>query len=145
MANVISINGYEYSWGDIQVILPGRSIPVVGVIAIEYGGKQEKTNIYAKGYRPVARGKGKIEYVGKVSILQSEFEALVQAITGIKDPLFIPMFPITVSYAPEGGVITTDKLYGCEFTEWKKGMKAGDPNMEIEMPIMIGSIQLGAR
>jgi hypothetical protein len=50
-----------------------------------------------------------------------------------------------VSYAPEGGIITTDTLFGCEFNEWKKGMKVNDPNMEIVMPMMIGNILLGRK
>jgi hypothetical protein len=139
----LNIFGSEYSWGDVQVIIMGKSIPVNGIIAFEYGGKQDKTNIFGRGFKPVARGKGKIEYSGSLTILQSEFEAMVRAIIGEKDPLFIPPSNITVSYAPEGGIVTTDKLFGCEFTEWKKGMKVNDPNMEIVMPMMIGNIQLG--
>src|SRR4051812_13169510 len=104
------VNGSEYAWGDVQVVLPGKNIPIDGITAFEYGAKQDKPNIYGRGFKPVARGRGKIEFSGKVTILQSEFEALVKAITGKRDPLALPMFPITVSYAPEGGVITTDKL-----------------------------------
>jgi len=136
------INGYEYSWGDIQVVLPGKTIPVDGITAIEYSSKQDKPNIYARGFKPVARGRSKIEFSGKVTILQGEFEAMVKAITGKSDPLALPMFPITVSYAPEGGVVVTDKLIQCEFTDWKKGMKTGDPNMEIEMNLVIGDMKL---
>jgi len=137
------INGNEYAWGDVQVVLPGKNIPIDGIAGFEYGGKQDKPNIYGRGFKPVSRGRGKIEYSGKITILQSEFEELVKAITGKKDPLFLPPFPITVSYAPEGGVITTDKLKSVEFTEWKKSMKTGDPNMEIELPITIGDIEMG--
>jgi hypothetical protein len=139
------INGTEYGWIDVQVVIVGKTTPVEGITAFEYGSKQEKVNIYGRGKHPVSRGRGKVESNGKVTLLQSEFEALVLAVTGEKDPLAIPPFAMTVSYAPEGGKITTDKLYACEFTEWKKGMKTGDPNQEIELPMIIGRIKQGVQ
>src|SRR6185436_13983718 len=119
----MGLRGYEYSFGDMQVVLPGRTVPVDGVIAIEYGSKQEKKIIHGRGYDGVAIGKGSKDSSGSLTMLQSDFEAMCESIAGEKDPLNIPLFDITVSYAPEGGVVTTDKLIGCSFSEWKKGWK----------------------
>lgn len=138
----MNINGQEYSWGDITVIHQGKSTPMIGVTAIEYGEKQEKENVYGRGFEPVATSQGKIEAEGSLTILTSEFIALVEGIVGKKSPLWIPPFLITVSYIPEGGKMITDKLFACRYTEWKKAWKTGDMHSEITMPMMIGSIKL---
>ena len=41
----------------------------------------------------------------------------------------------------EGGVVKVDTLVDCEFTEVKKGLKTGDMNMEVELPLIIGDIK----
>lgn len=138
------INGAEYSWEDIQVILPGKALPVDGVTGIEYTVKKEHTNIYGRGDKPIATGRGKKEYSGSLSILQSELEALQASLAAGKDITDMAPFQITVAYAPEGGVIKTDILKSVRFGEVKKGMKSGDPNMEIQIPLIIGDIVFNA-
>src|SRR5688572_27229923 len=100
------INGNEYAWEDLQIVMEGKAQPLEGVTEIEYTTKKEHTNIYGKGDKPVAMGRGKKEPGGKIVLLQSEFEALQQSLPAGKDATDRKPFTITVAYAPEGGVET---------------------------------------
>ena len=51
------INGVNYSWANISVILFGQ--PVIGIVSIMYKAKQEKKNNYGSGTEPVSRGYGR--------------------------------------------------------------------------------------
>lgn len=134
------INGNEYAWEDLQIVMEGKAQPLQGVAEIEYTTKKEHSNIYGKGDDPVAMGRGKREYSGKIVLLQSEFEALQRSMPGGSDVTKKVPFAITVAYAPEGGVETTDELLYCRINEVKKGMKTGDGNQLIELPLTIGKI-----
>ena len=88
-----------------------------------------------RGNKPHKITRGNKSYEGKITIWQSELEAMVQDAPN-KDILDLN-FDVIVSYVPEdGGQSVTDVLSGCEFTETKKGMKQGDKNMLIELPII---------
>jgi len=50
----MAINGQEYAWEDVQIVMLGR--PVIGVVEISYKTMREKKNIMGRGSRPVARG-----------------------------------------------------------------------------------------
>lgn len=135
------INGNEYAWEDIAVILPGSAAPQDGVTAIEYETKKDHTNIYARGDKPVAMGRGKKEYNGSCTLLQSTVEALQVGLIPGKDLTNIAPFTITVAYAPEGGVATVDQLLFARVSSYKKGMKTGDGNMTIDCTLVIGDIK----
>ena len=133
------VNGNEYAWEDIEVVMLGR--PVVGIRGIEYKEEQTKTNIYGRGNKPVARTKGNKTYSGSITLLQSEVEALQAAAGEGKSLNDLPRFYITVAYAPKsGGAITTDILRDCEFMDLTKAMNQNDPNMEVNLMLVIGSI-----
>ncbi len=132
----VIVNGNEYSWGDIEIMLPGSNVPVSGITGVEYSEKQEKAAIHARGYKPHKIGRGKKEYSGSVSILQSELEAMIQALPAGKSLTDLAPAIITISYAPEGGVMVTDQCVGVEFSELKKGMKTGDTHQVIDLPFV---------
>lgn len=128
----------QYAWSDISVSIGGKVLQ--GITAIEYTQKREKELIYGRGDDPHSIGRGKNSYEGKVSIWQSELEAMVQS-TASKNVLSLS-FDLIISYVPEdGGPIVTDILQNVEFTEVKKSMKQGDKNMVIEMPIIFTKIK----
>lgn len=140
------INGVEYSWANIQFFFLGK--PVFGCTGMEYTTKQEKKNVYATGFEPVARAKGPKTYEGSITLLQSEYEALQKAVKAKLpngDLCDIEPFDITVSYIPSGDSvnIVTDTLQNCEFLEVKKQSKQGDMNMEVTLPLIIGGIVWG--
>lgn len=138
------INGQEYSWQSVNFFFLGR--PVAGVLEVSYTTKRDKKNIMATGSKPIARARGAKSYEGKIKVLQSELQALQRAANNLKpgaDLTDIGMFDIQVCYVPDPltGAIITDVLKDCEFTEVTKGMKVGDLNMEVELPLIIGDIQ----
>lgn len=123
----------QYAWHDVSISIGGRILE--GCTEIEYTEKQEKDVLRGRGNKGHKITRGNKSYEGKVTIWQSELEAMVQDAPG-KSILNLN-FDIIVSYVPEdGGVIVTDVLSGCEFTETKKAMKQGDKNMIVELPII---------
>ena len=132
------INGFEYAWEDINLAIFGKLI--TNFESIEYTASKQHTNIYGRGADPVAMGRGKKDYAGMLELLQSEVEAIQAKLPAGKDLTDVAPFTITISYAPEGGAVTTDQLTSCRFAEIKKGMKNGDGNMVCQLPLVVGKI-----
>lgn len=131
-------NSKQYSWCDISVAMGGRIIE--GLTAVEYTKKQEKDFLYGRGCDPHGIVRGNKSYEGKLELWQSELEAMTRDAKN-KDVLVLS-FDLIVSYVPhEGGLIVVDTLKNVEFTEVKKGMKQGDKNMLIEMPIIFTKVK----
>lgn len=128
----------QYSWCKISVAFGGRIID--GITEIEYTEKQEKEYLWGRGCSPHAVLRGHRTNEGKISIWQSELEALTRDAPN-KDIMKLN-FDIIITYVPDDGVgeIVTDILKGCEFSEVKKSIKQGDKNMNVELPIMITKI-----
>ena len=137
----MSFSTSEYSFSDVEVRFLNRTI--VGFQGVSYKVTQNKVNIYGKGSKPVARGKGNKEYEGTVKVLQSELEALQVAAGKGSDICDILPFEIVVTYETQGMTVT-DTLKQCEFTEQAKELNQGDTHMEIELPISIGDIQFNS-
>ncbi len=128
----------QYSWADVTISLGGKILN--GATEVEYTEKQEKESIYGRGSKPHAIGRGNKSYEGKVTIWQSELEAMVQSAPN-KDVLSLS-FDMIVSYVPQDGTpMVTDILKKVEFTEVKKALKQGDKNMVIEMPIVFTEVK----
>lgn len=123
----------QYAWSDINVAIKGRIIN--GITEIEYTKKRGKEGLYGRGADPHDITRGNNEYEGKITLWQSEIEAMI-ASSPKKDILSL-RFDVVVSYVPEdGGIMVTDILKSVEFLDLKKGMKQGDKNMLVELPII---------
>lgn len=133
------INGFEYSWEDIQVTMLGKDL--TGIFNVDYSTKKEHTNIYGKGAKPVAMGRGKEEFDAKLTVLQSEIEALQANLSKGQKITDIAPFEVVVSYAPEGGQVVTDVIKYCRISEVRKGMNQGDGNMTVDLPLVVGDIE----
>lgn len=131
------INGVNYSWANISLILFGT--PVVGILAIEYKRKQKKTNNYGAGQQPVSRGYGDYEYEGSIELYMDTWKSIIQNSPN-RDPLLIPPFDIPVTFSGTGVLTTKDVLRACEFTEDDMSTKSGDTKITIKVPLIIGSI-----
>ena len=140
----VLINGINYSWGNVKVVLFG--IPVVGITSVDYGKKQEKTNNYGFGVEPVSRGYGRIEYEASIEIYKDEWVRILQAAPN-NDALQIAPFTMTVIYGDlptqnAGTVIpSVDKLYNCEFTEDPLSTSEGDTSIKITIPIIFAGLE----
>lgn len=133
-------NSKEFEWSNVTVLLLGR--PITGIRGITYSENQEKEVVYARGNKPRAIQKGNKSYEGSISILQSELEALYQAVGTKKGLIDIPAFDVVVAYIPEGSTtIVTDIVKNCEFTKSEKSIKQGDKFMEVELPVIALDIE----
>lgn len=138
------VNGNEYGWEDIQIVVEGKPIPLTGVQGVEYTSTKVHENIYGRGNRPVSMGRGKEDFSGKLTILQSELEAM-QISFGSRSLVNRAPFAITVAYAPETGPVVTDQLEGCRITNIKKGQTGEDTHATVEMELVIFNIKYGAQ
>jgi len=132
------INGVNYSWGNIKLILFG--VPVVGIVKISYKTKQKKENQYGAGYEPVSRGYGNKEYEGSISIYQDELKRIISQAPN-NDLLSIPPFDIQVLYESGlGTFLTVDTLKLCEFMEDSLDASQDDTKLIVDLPLVIGKI-----
>lgn len=132
----IKINGKEYAWGDIKIVMWGRQ--VVGATGIEYKLGKEKTPLYAAGRYAKGIQHGKRAASGTLTLLQSEIIAMNRAARakGYKDILDTEA-EILVSYIPEdSAAITIDRIVCASFSELPAGMKSGDMNSEHALPFV---------
>lgn len=129
------INNREYEWGDITVYVLGR--PVKGITAIEYTGKRTKEHRYGQGIEPKSIQRGRREYEGTITLMQSEVIALNKAAQqgGYKDILDVEV-DIVVSYVSDNGIVSTDSIVQASFSELPKGMKEGDLQSEHALPFI---------
>lgn len=125
----------EYAWVDIKVVILGRIVG--GLRGIEYKVKQQMEALYASGRKARGIQRGKKEYEGTITLLQSELIALDRAAQekGYEDITDIS-FDVVVSYIPDNMVVTTDKILHVSITEIPRGMKEGDLQMEVALPFI---------
>lgn len=131
------INGVAYSWSSISLVLFG--VPVAGIVNIEYKRKQEKTNNYGAGQKPVSRGYGREEYDGSIEIYLDEWKRIIAAAPN-RDPLAIGWFDIPVLYGNSAADSTKDTLKAVEFMEDPFAAKEGDTKLTVKIPLIIGEI-----
>jgi hypothetical protein len=124
------INGVQYEWADIVLFVGG--VEITTQQAVSYKKSIEKTAIYGKGRQPIAIQRGNASYEGKITLLQSELEAMELAAAVAKTDLLELAFDIVATYLRDG-VIVADVIRQAQFTEYEKGMSQGDPNMSIEL------------
>lgn len=133
------VNGIEYSWVSIRMLIAG--VPVSGVAEIEYSDEQEKVNNWGIGAKPVSRSYGRYEAKGSLSLHMSEVEALTNAAPG-GDIKHIPPFDIIVSFVEVlGRAPIVHKLRGCEFMSNARTMKAGDTKFDVKLDLVVGEIE----
>lgn len=139
------INGRQYGWADISLMLGGRL--VTGARGITYKESQEKELLYGKGDRPMSIQKGNKKYEGSITLLQSEIETLKElgrSVVGRASILDLNLNAVVCYGDPEkGDPMITDQLFNIQFTEVEKSMKQGDKNMEVTLPFICTDIKYG--
>jgi len=132
------INGREYEWADISLVVGG--LPIAGFRAASYKREREKEAMFAKGRKAHSIQSGNEAVTGSLTFTQSQLEALELAAGG---NILDAKMDIVVSYGAElnaasiaNAAISTDIIIGCEFTEYEKGMAQNDKFMEIVMPFL---------
>ena len=132
------VNGKLYDWADIVLAIAG--VPVTGVTGIEYKDEQEVEMKYGAGRYPVGLGKGRISCEGKITLYQEEVEAIQrQSPTGrLQD---IAPFNIIVSYLPDTGIVSTDKLRNVVFKNNGRSWNEGDTGKTVEIDLAMSHIE----
>jgi hypothetical protein len=131
------INGVNYSWSNISVILFGQ--PVIGIVSISYKIKQEKKNNYGSGTEPISRGYGRTEYEGEIELYTDTWKAII-ASSPNRNPLLIAPFNIPVTFSGQGVLTQKDVLRMVEFMENPLDTKEGDTKITVKIPLIIGGI-----
>lgn len=136
--NTILINGKNYSWASVKLVLFG--FPIVGILEINWNSKQKKENQYGRGVDPISRGYGNKEYEADITIYSDEWFKIINA-TSDKDPLNIPWFDVPVVFGESSLLNQVVTLKACEFLENPFTMKQGDTKITIKLPLIVGGIE----
>lgn len=131
------INGVNYSWGNVSLVLFG--VPVVGITKIDYKRKQNKENNYGYGQEPISRGYGNFEYEGELELYTDEWKRIIAA-SPDRNPLLIPSFDIPVIFGGTRVLPEKDVLRAVEFLEDPLAAAQGDTKLLVTIPLIIGSI-----
>ena len=135
------INGRQYEFADLTLMLAGRD--VTGFRGIKYTEKMDKEPLYGKGNKPMSIQSGNISYEGEITMTQSEL-ATLRALGG--GSILRLNLNAVVSYGNPGtdDAMTTDKLYGIQFTEAAMEFKQGDKFMDATIPFICLNIEFMA-
>lgn len=137
------INGREYAWEDITVVVEGYSFPLDGVMDIKYGSAREFNELYGRGKDPHKMQPGKKSYKASIKVWQSVLEGLQRSLANRFDDITdLPPMLISIAYTPEdGGANTVDQLIGVRWSEFEKGMGTDDTHSEIEIELRLPKIK----
>lgn len=131
-------NSRQYEWADLTLILGGRD--VTGFRGLKYSEKIEREAIFAKGRDAHSIQSGNSTVEGEITLLQSEYEALVKS--GKGSVLSLSLDALAAFGNPlNGDAIITDRIIGLRFTEAAKELKQGDKMMEITLPFIALRVQ----
>jgi len=139
----MAFNTKQYAWSDVRVVLLGREL--TGIQGISYGVDRDKEAVYGRGSDPLSIQSGNKSYEGKITLLQSELEALeaaVQAVNPLYD-LTDVAFDIVVSYG-NGANSTTDIVLSAEISKYEKGLEQEDKFMKVDLDFMALGIKRNA-
>lgn len=134
----MAFNSRQYEWADLTLILGGKD--VTGIRGIKYSEKMEREAVYAKGRDAHSIQSGNSTVEGEITMLQSEYEALVKAGGGSIMPLSLDAL-VAYGNPANADAIITDRLLGIRFTESAKELKQGDKFMEISLPFVALRVQ----
>lgn len=132
------LNSREYEWADLTLVLGG--VDLTGIRAVKLSEKIEREGIYAKGRNPHSIQSGNIMYEGEITLLQNEYEKLVEAGNGSVLSLAVDgVFGLGNPSA--GDDLITTRVEGIRFKEAAKELKQGDKFMEISLPFVCLNIK----
>lgn len=125
----MAINGRQYDWEDIHVVLPHGE--AVGITEIKYSDGQSIEARYGRGSVPRGYGRGNYEASGSMVLDRDEWELFRLALAGMGEGTLYDHepFPIVVCYANDDQGIVVDILRDCKITKFDGGgASQGDAN-----------------
>lgn len=131
----MAVNSKEYSFSDINVTFLGRT--VTGLRAIKFSVKVDKELLFGRGNKALAIQSGNQTVEGSITLLQSEFEALIAAAKAANPNAKITDISFDVAMSLGQGLQSRSYLIlGVEITEYELGFEQEDKFAEIELPFM---------
>ncbi|HBV41432.1 MAG TPA: hypothetical protein DEB43_02145 [Desulfovibrio sp.] len=136
----MAINGRQYDWEDISVMLPSGQ--AIGITEIKYEDGQSVTARYGKGAVPRGYGRGNYEASGSMVLDRDEWEKfkIYLAATGKGKIYDHTPFTVVVMYANNDMGTITDTLKSCKIGKNSGGgASQGDDNaspMSLEFTIL---------
>ncbi|MEG0760072.1 hypothetical protein [Chryseobacterium sp.] len=128
----VDINGREYEWGDLSLILGGRDL--ARFRGVKYNEAEiEREAVYAKGTKPTSIQSGNESFGGEFKMLQSEYEKLVVAGGGTIKSLTLDAI-VCYGNPSKNNAMITDRIESLRFTGAEKEFNQGDKFMEITVP-----------
>ena len=139
----MAFNTKQYAWSDVRVVLLGREL--TGIQGISYGVDRDKEAVYGRGSDPLSIQSGNKSYEGKITLLQSELEALEAAVQAVNPAYDLTdvAFDIVVSYG-NGATSTTDIVLSAEISKYEKGLEQEDKFMKVDLDFMALGIKRNA-
>lgn len=124
----MSINGRQYDWEDMHIVLPHGE--AVGITEIKYNDGQSIEARYGRGAVPRGYGRGNYEASGSMVLDRDEWERLKENLAGEVGAIYDhPPFTIVVAYANQDMGTIVDTLKSCKITKFDGGGAAqGDDN-----------------
>jgi hypothetical protein len=132
------VNGRAYDWASIKVQMLGLSL--IGIVAVMYEDTQEKVNNPGAGIFAASRGYGKYEAKATITLEMKEVERIQGALKPGQRLQDIGPFTVVIAYRNESNRLITHKVRGCEFTNNKRQIKAGDTSVEVELELIVADI-----
>lgn len=131
----------EFAWRNVQVTLLGRVLE--GILDVDYEKEVEKKPIYGRGSKVKGIQQGNEKCSGNITLRQSEVEAMLTAAktTSPNATLLDISFDVQIQYIAIGNTnIVKDRIVAAQFTKLPKGMKQGDTDMQIKLPLIAEDI-----
>ncbi|WP_027380284.1 hypothetical protein [Chryseobacterium daeguense] len=123
-------NSKQYRWKDLSITYGGRIIE--GITENEYEVEVEDDFLYGRGDEPHDIVQGNKSYKGKITIWQSELEAMIRDAPN-KDITKLKADIVNTYSGDEGEQSVTDICKNVRFGSYKKAFKQGDKNMLVEI------------
>ena len=127
----MSVNGRNYDWEDMHIVLPSGE--AVGITEIKYTDGQSIEARYGRGAVPRGWGRGNYEASGSMVLDRDEWEKFklaLKATSGTGGIYDHTPFPIVVSYANDDMGTVIDTLPDCKISKFDGGGGSrGDDNV----------------
>lgn len=132
---MLEVNGRSYSWGDVDLGIPGLNLQIQ---SIDYEDELEKEEVYGKGQKPRGYGEGNYKASGKVTLLRDDYDGLLDYCKRTGTPLYRLLFgKVTVSYANDGDRTRTDVLNKVTITKNSHKAAQGDKSLSVDLDLLI--------
>ena len=132
------INGVNYAWSNVTFVW--YTLPVRGIVSINYEAKQKTELNYGSGVYPISEALGNYEYTASVEIYLDEWNKIIQS-SPFLDPLQIPRADMQVAYGGSRVNSKIDVLQMVKFTNDPVTVKQNDTKIIVKLDLSIAGIQ----